>query len=235
MTAWSDARETLLPAVRSRDGLLPPLLLLLTVVTGLVDAASYLKLGHVFVANMTGNVVFIGFALSGAKGLSVSASLAAVGSFLVGGVVGGRLGRRTDHARARTLASAAAVQTVVVGVAVAVGATADQPRHVSQYVLIGLLALAMGLQNAVVRRLAVPELTTTVLTMTLTGIAADSHLAGGTGSRIGRRGLAVLAMLVGALAGGVLALEVGIWAPLASAASILLIVSVAARKPSTSS
>jgi uncharacterized membrane protein YoaK (UPF0700 family) len=232
MTAWSDARETVLPAVRSRDGLLPPLLLLLTVVTGLVDAASYLKLGHVFVANMTGNVVFIGFALAGAKGLSVPASLAAVGSFLVGGVVGGRLGGRTDRARARMLASAAAVQTVVVAVAVAVGATADQPRHVSQYVLIGLLAVAMGLQNAVVRRLAVPELTTTVLTMTLTGVAADSHLAGGAGSRIGRRGLAVVAMLTGALAGGVLALEVGIWAPLAGAATILLIVSVTARKPS---
>src|SRR5690242_5515906 len=104
MTAWSDARETLLPGVRSRDGLLPPLLLLLTMVTGLVDAASYLKLGHVFVANMTGNVVFIGFALSGAKGLSVPASLAAIGSFLTGGVAGGRLGGRTDDDRARTLA-----------------------------------------------------------------------------------------------------------------------------------
>jgi hypothetical protein len=38
----------------ARDGPLPPLLLALTAVTGLVDAASYLKLGHVFVANMTG-------------------------------------------------------------------------------------------------------------------------------------------------------------------------------------
>jgi hypothetical protein len=37
---------------------LPAMLLTLTVVTGVVDAASYLSLGHVFVANMTGNVVF---------------------------------------------------------------------------------------------------------------------------------------------------------------------------------
>jgi uncharacterized membrane protein YoaK (UPF0700 family) len=35
-------------------------LLGLTVVTGLVDAVSYLRLGRVFVANMTGNVVFLG-------------------------------------------------------------------------------------------------------------------------------------------------------------------------------
>ena len=56
----------------------------LTVVTGLVDAVSYLALGHVFVANMTGNVVFLGFALAGAPGLSAPASLAALVAFLVG-------------------------------------------------------------------------------------------------------------------------------------------------------
>jgi hypothetical protein len=71
MTIWSDAIETVWPGREGPDGLLPPLLLLLTVVTGLVDAASYLKLGHVFVANMTGNVVFLGFAIAGAGGLSI--------------------------------------------------------------------------------------------------------------------------------------------------------------------
>jgi uncharacterized membrane protein YoaK (UPF0700 family) len=65
-----------------RHGPLPPLLLLLTVVTGLVVAVSYLKLGHVFVANMTGNVVFLGFALGGAPDLSAPASLTAMGAFL---------------------------------------------------------------------------------------------------------------------------------------------------------
>ncbi len=94
MTIWSDAVETVRPARGSKDGPLPPLLLLLTVVTGLVDAASYLNLGHVFVANMTGNVIFLGFALAGAPGLSIPASLVAVGGFLVGSVSAGRLGRR---------------------------------------------------------------------------------------------------------------------------------------------
>ena len=55
------------------QGPLPLLLIGLTVVTGLVDAFSYLCLGHVFVANMTGNVVFLGFALSGAGAISIVA------------------------------------------------------------------------------------------------------------------------------------------------------------------
>ena len=62
-----DVRDMLVPRRGSRHGPLPPLLLGLTVVTGLVDAFSYLLLGHVFVANMTGNVVFLGFAIAGAK------------------------------------------------------------------------------------------------------------------------------------------------------------------------
>src|SRR5437762_11397437 len=90
------------------------LLLLLTVVTGLVDAASYLKLGHVFVANMTGNVVFLGFAVAGAQGLSIPASLAALAAFLVGGVAGGSIGRRWDRDRMRALRASVAIQAVAV-------------------------------------------------------------------------------------------------------------------------
>src|ERR1700716_2756325 len=76
-------------------------LLTLTAVTGLIDAVSYLRLGHVFVANMTGNVVFLGFALSDAREFSVPASLLAIAAFLGGAVVGGRMGSRSDHHRAR--------------------------------------------------------------------------------------------------------------------------------------
>ena len=53
-----------------RFGPLPPLFIAMTLVTGLVDAFSYLVLGHVFVANMTGNLVFLGFAVAGAHGFS---------------------------------------------------------------------------------------------------------------------------------------------------------------------
>ena len=178
MTMWADARETLRPGPDARDGQLPPLLIALTVVTGLVDAASFLNLGHVFVANMTGNVVFLGFAIAGASGLSVWASLVALGSFLVGGIAGGRLAGRYGDQRLALLQAALVLQLVaVVGAAVLALRRRRPGSAPARYVVIALLAIAMGIQNATVRRLAVPELTTTVLTMTLTGIGADSTLA----------------------------------------------------------
>src|SRR5436309_1178157 len=87
----SDAVRTLKPAGEDRHGPLPPLMLTLTVVTGLVDAVSYLALGHVFVANMTGNVVFLAFAFAGAQGLSALASVVSMAAFLVGALAGGRV------------------------------------------------------------------------------------------------------------------------------------------------
>jgi hypothetical protein len=87
----ADAWHTIVPAPDDPAGPLPPLLVALTVVTGLVDAFSYLTLGHVFTANVTGNIVFLGFALAGAPGFSVAASLTAYASFAAGSVLGGRL------------------------------------------------------------------------------------------------------------------------------------------------
>ena len=207
------------------DGILPPLMILLTVVTGLVDADAYLRLGHVFVANMTGNVVFLGFAAAGASGLSVAGSLLAIACFLPGGVAAGRLAARLGDNRLRQLRTATAAQVVLFTAALPVAAIAgDHIGSGSRYTLIALLSLAMGIQNATARRLAVPDLTTTVLTLTLTGIAADSRLGGGSGAHTGRRLLAVAAMLFGALVGALLLLKVAPVAPLALADGVLAIV-----------
>lgn len=201
----TEAARTLVPPKGDRHGPLMPLMLTLTVVTGLVDAVSYLALGHVFVANMTGNVVFLGFALAGAEGLSVSASLVAMASFLAGALAGGRFGTRFATHRGRLLTAATALQTVFVAGALVTAALAHgRVGTGAQYTLIVLLGLAMGMQNAVARRLGVPDLTTTVLTLTLTGLAADSAPAGGAATRPGRRLLSVLAMFLGALVGAVL-------------------------------
>jgi uncharacterized membrane protein YoaK (UPF0700 family) len=192
------------------------------VVTGLVDATSYLKLGHVFVANMTGNIVFLGFGIAGAGGISIWASLTAVGSFLVGGVAGGRIGARWASDRGCHLTATTATELLLVGGALAFAAFSTP--HIgtgSRYAVIVLLAVAMGVQNATARKLAVPDLTTTVLTMTLTGLAADSGLAGGHGSGLARRALSVAAMLLGALSGGLLVLKVDNPAPLALATGLL--------------
>jgi uncharacterized membrane protein YoaK (UPF0700 family) len=198
----SDAARTLVPRHEERHGPLPPLMLALTVITGMVDAVSYLALGHVFVANMTGNVVFLGFALAGAEGLSALASLLSMAAFLVGAFAGGGLGTRFAAHRGRLLRAATVVQTALVAVSVVVAVAADDRVTTGvRYTLIVCLGLAMGVQNAVARRLGVPDLTTTVLTLTLTGLAADSTRAGGEAPRPGRRILSVLAMFLGALAG----------------------------------
>jgi uncharacterized membrane protein YoaK (UPF0700 family) len=186
----------------------PKLLLVLTFCTGMVDAVSYLGLGHTFVANMTGNVVFLGFGLAGAAGLSVAAALFSLGAFLVGAVCGGRLTRRLGEPRHRWLAPAVAVEVVFIAIAglVAIDLHAGAPAD-RRYLVIVLLAFPMGVRNATVRAVGVPDMTTTVLTLTLTGFAADSPLGGGSGSGSTRKLQAIGAMLLGALAGGLLVIH----------------------------
>jgi len=200
-------------------GPLPRLLIGLTVVTGLVDAFSYLTLGHVFVANMTGNVVFFGFAMAGAGQISAVASLFAIVAFAVGAAFGGRLGREPRPHRGLLLAVACSLQAVLVLASAIVVAVAGTGLTVIRVFLVVLLALAMGGQNAVVRRLGVPDLTTTVLTMTVTGLVADASPAP---VRV-RRVLSVLAMMLGALIGGLLLRLVTASAPLWLAAALLLV------------
>src|ERR1700722_8242946 len=119
-TVVTEAWRTIVPPADDKNGPLAPLLLSLTVVTGMVDAFSYLVLGHVFVANMTGNVVFLGFALVGAPGFSLAASLTAVAGFLVGAGAGGRLSVAFGHHRGRLLLTVGALETGFVALATVV-------------------------------------------------------------------------------------------------------------------
>jgi len=192
-----------------RDGPLPVFLMLLTIVTGLVDAVSYLALGHVFVANMTGNVVFLAFAVVDAQEFSVPASFTAIVAFLLGALVGGRLARWQSAHRGRLFGATLLLETSLVGLALAVSLIALVSTSSGRYPTILALSVAMGLQNATARRLAVPDLTTTVLTLTLTGFAADSKLAGGTSPRFGRRIIATASMFLGAAIGALVVLSVG--------------------------
>jgi uncharacterized membrane protein YoaK (UPF0700 family) len=191
-------------------GPLPRLLIGLTVVTGLVDAFSYLTLGHVFVANMTGNVVFFGFALAGVGGVLAVASLLAIVAFVAGAALAGSPARQPRPHRGLLLAAACLAQAVLVLASAILVSVAGTGSLAAALVLVAVLALTMGGQNAVVRRLAVPDLTTTVLTLTVTGLVADIS------PRMvrPRRLLAVLAMLSGALTGGILLHWVATAAPL---------------------
>jgi uncharacterized membrane protein YoaK (UPF0700 family) len=198
-------------------------LLTLTFTTGLIDAASYLGLGHVFTANMTGNVVLLGFGIAGVGGLPVVSPVVSLTAFLIGAGLAGRLASRVANDHADPLRRALAIELVLVGLAAVLAATIDaDPNALSGDVLVGLLALAMGARNATVRRLGVPDMTTTVLTMTMTGFAADSRLAGGSGKGTTRRISAVIAMLLGALAGALL-LKTSLAWPLFCAAALALL------------
>ena len=197
----SEVQQAKLPST----GAPPSILLSMTAVTGMVDAVSFLALGHVFTANMTGNVVLLGFAIGGAAGVSVSRSLLALICFAVGALLGGWMTRKMiPQDSGATLAHALVIETVFffLAAAVSIGFTApyEEPKlRIS--LVIALTAFAMGLRNSVVRKLAIPDLTTTVLTLTIAGLAADSSLAGGDNPRWQRRGAAILAILAGATAG----------------------------------
>lgn len=206
------------------------ILLAMTVVTGIVDAVSFLALGRVFTANMTGNLVLIGFAFAGAPGISISRSAVALLAFLSGAVLGGRVASE-ESSWHRWADGAFMLEALLLGVA-AVTAAGTGSTAVSNplqlYAVIVSTGVAMGLRNAIVRKLAVPDMTTTVLTLTITGLAADSSLAGGDNPRWQRRSAAILAMICGAFAGARM-LAYSISLPLAVACGIAAVCAAARR------
>lgn len=139
-------------------------LLLLTFATGLVDAVSVLVLGHVFVANMTGNVILLGFLFVPHSGVDLLAALVAFLSFLGGTVIGGRLARHLDVRVRRWLCVALGAE--VVGL-------------IALSLLAGTgLAVVFGSQNATARQFGVPELSTVapVIAIAATAVAASAAI-----------------------------------------------------------
>lgn len=205
---------------------LPWLLLLLSVTTGLVDAVSVLGLGKVFTANMTGNVVFLGFAAAGTPGFLVMPAVSALASFLAGALIAGRVGRMLAGRPMRYwLLAAALFETSLFWIAAIVAAGFDvgvQAPATGLYAIIVLTGFAMGFRNATVRQLKVPDLTTTVLTLTLTGLAADSSLAGGANTNAQRRIASVAAIFLGAVLGAVMVTQSGLVLPLVVIGALVL-------------
>jgi uncharacterized membrane protein YoaK (UPF0700 family) len=191
---------------------IPVPFILLTTASGMVDAVTFLAMGHVFVANMTGNVVFLGFAAAGVRDISAAGSIAALAAFVLGSFAGGALtvrSRTAERLMLRATAINLALAVVALAVVAMIGIAVDSP---AAFVAIVLLAVAMGIQSAAARTIAIPDFTTTVLTMTITGLAAD--LARGVSPKTLRRLVSVCAMFVGAAAGAVLVLRAGVPAAL---------------------
>jgi uncharacterized membrane protein YoaK (UPF0700 family) len=202
-------------------------LIALTFSTGLIDAVSFISLGHVFTANMTGNIVLLAFAAGGAPGLSAARSGASLLAFMAGALFGGVINvRHSGWTQMRLLNRAIEIEAVLLLMATIVAASAGTKTEISPnltYGLIVLMALAMGVRNAVVKKLAVPDLTTTVLTLNVAGIASDSSLAGGADPRWRTRVTAVITMFAGAATGAML-LRYGVFAPLGAGSILLLAV-----------
>jgi uncharacterized membrane protein YoaK (UPF0700 family) len=194
-------------------------LLALTFVTGVVDATTFLFLGGVFSAMMTGNVIFLGFGISTDRlDAPVLAPLLAIVAYLAGG-----LGAALLIGRARTphplLRRGVVIEVAVLTVAAVCAAVVEiEPGEVSGYVLLGSLAAVMAMRTTLVRNLGSVDVPTTVLNLTLSAVAAGTPggLAGPEHLRL--RAASLAALLVGAFAGG-LALNHDLWAPLALAAA----------------
>ncbi|MEU2419552.1 YoaK family protein [Streptomyces sp. NPDC007851] len=204
-------------------------LLALMTVSGLIDAVSYLGLGHVFTANMTGNIVILGFAAAGAPGFSVPHSATSLACFVAGATAGGRVAGRFGGGSRRTWTRVILAAEAVLLAGAAALAFARPYSMTSTYSLIALTAFAMGLRNANVRKLGVPDLTaTTVVTTTLTGLVSESRFGDATSRRSRRRAAAVLALIAGAVLGAWLVLHHGLGIALLVAAAVSAVFTVAA-------
>ncbi|NLT07434.1 MAG: DUF1275 domain-containing protein [Solirubrobacterales bacterium] len=202
-------------------------LLALTFVTGIVDAVAFLALGQVFAAMQTGNVIFLGFGLAGAEGAPVAGPLAALVAFVAGGalvavVVGA--GRR-----GLTLRAAMAVEVVLLaGAAVAVAVVEPAEGEAAAYAVVAVLALAMGLRNTVARQEGNPNFATTVLNLTLTAVSVPAQAGVASRDDLRERGLAIVAILLGALVGALL-LRIDPALALGAAAAVAAVALVTSR------
>ena len=125
--------------------------------------------------------------------------------------------------------SALGLETLALGIATIIAAvTHPHPGRLPAYAMIVCMAMGMGLRNATVRHIGVPDMTTTVLTMTLTGLAADAAIVGGPGKGSARRLSAIVAMLVGAICGALM-LRIDIVLPMAFCTGLALVACVAYR------
>jgi len=196
-------------------------LLLLTFATGLVDAISVLVLGHVFVANMTGNVIFLGFWFVPHSGVDLTAAVVSFISFVIGTVIGGRFARHLGHDVRLWLTAALGTEVVALMVLAVLAGAGVLPYHDNgKLVLIAGLAVVFGAQSVAARQFGIQELSTTVLTSTIVGIGVDSRLAGGTGQGEKLRYFVVLTMCGGAVIGATLSLFVV--APVIALAAVIV-------------
>jgi uncharacterized membrane protein YoaK (UPF0700 family) len=208
------------------DRLMLALMMALTFAAGVVDAVGYLALDHVFIGNMTGNIVILGMAVAGGNELPITGPLAALICFTLGAAISGLVLRRKP---ARWTWS---ITLLLLGAGLLVASTAvvdvlthSKPSSQAQLLMSSLAAVAMGIQAFVARKLAVKEVTTVVVTSTLTALAGELFTTSARRALLNRRSSAILLILLGATTGALLLLLSTAWA-LAATSAILALVAV---------
>ena len=209
------------------------LLVALTVAAGAVDAISYLGLGGIFTANMTGNMVLLALAAgSGAGSQALRAGISLV-AFSAGVFVSARIMRAPDDVSLwprRITTTLAVVATLQAGVLAGWLATSAHPSGAVEGGLISLSALAMGAQGSAIRTMNVSGVSTTYLTGTLVGLVTQLAVWSGSRGEAARRAGVLVALLAGAAVAAVLLVNVRSLAPilpLALTVSVIVVASVA--------
>ena len=202
------------------------LMLVLTFSTGVIDAVGYLGLDRVFTGNMTGNVVLLGMAFAGGADLPILRPALALVFFMVGAALAGRVLRRGPEGWSGRTSSALLTVTVgLTALAVYVALVDVHAEEVLGSITTSVLAAMMGIQAATAKRLKVAEITTVVVTSTITGLASDSRLAGGKSPFWARRSAAIALIMAGAVVGA-LTLKVDLWLGVAVSALLSAVVTL---------
>jgi uncharacterized membrane protein YoaK (UPF0700 family) len=179
-------------------------LYMISATCGLVDAVCFLALGGVFAEMMTGNLLLMALSIGTGGALGQTARyIPAITAFVLGALIGGRLLRAPRRLQERRMGFA--IEWGVIIAATTLACVAEPDAHnLAGHVVVAMLALAMGIQNAMVRVHGVPDIATNVMTVTFTGIIADSALAGGNNRNWRRRVTSVGLFMAGAALGGFL-------------------------------
>jgi uncharacterized membrane protein YoaK (UPF0700 family) len=203
----------------------------LTVSSGAIDAISFIALGHVFSAFMTGNVAFLGLRLAGDPAPSAEAILGAMGAFAAGVYASTLIVKPSDqtslwpHRVTVALGASLIPHAVFLAVWIAVGAA---PSTNVAHVLLALWGLAMGMQSAAVRRLRVDGVFTTAATATVIVLVGDLTNWSATGAERRRLTGVLVSLFAGATAGGLLLAHAYAYAPLLPLAMTIAAVATAA-------
>ncbi|MCV7420358.1 DUF1275 domain-containing protein [Mycobacterium yunnanensis] len=202
----------------------------LTVVTGVLDAVGYLGLDRVFTGNMTGNVVILGMGIAAEEGLPVAGPLIALVGYVAGAALTGRLMRGRERGWGPLVTASlcvnAALLTAVATVLLLVPVSGQAAGGIA---VAATIAVAMGAQASIARFLAVTDMTTVVVTSTITSYASETLFAGGTSWFTHRRLWAIVAIFAGAVAGG-LAMKVHICVPVYVAAAATAVVALVGHR-----